>query len=60
MTFRDIGEALAVPEEERLEVDDYVESEVNEDEGADLSGVPDGEYHELSTATPDEFEDEEI
>jgi hypothetical protein len=51
---RDTGELLAVPPEERLEVDDHLPSEDNEDQFADVSGVPDGEYVELSTASEDE------
>lgn len=55
----DIGDHLEVPAEERLDVDDYVKVEANEDEMIfDFSDVPDGEIVELSTATPDEYEHE--
>lgn len=41
----DIGDILAVPEAERLEVDD---PEPNDDADADLSDVPDGDVVDLS------------
>lgn len=56
----DIGTYLEVPEEERQDTDEFVPEEVNEDEFRyDFSDVPDGEYVELSTATPDEFDEED-
>lgn len=60
----DTGDALHVPEEERLDHDDFVEEEVNEDELQEgFAEVPDGEYVELETADlddEDEADDEEV
>lgn len=39
----DIGTLLEVPEGQRLDVDDVRLDEMNEDEYADLSSVPDGQ-----------------
>lgn len=51
---RDTGELLEVPEDQRLDEDDYLPEEDNEDAFADLSSVPDGKYVKLSTASDDE------
>jgi hypothetical protein len=51
---RDIGDVLEVPRDQRLAIDDHLPSEVNDDEFADLSSVPDGEVVVLSTAHLDE------
>lgn len=51
-TPEDIGDLLAVPEEERRDVDPS--PEYNADAGFDIEVVPDGVYHELSTASDDE------
>jgi hypothetical protein len=48
----DIGDFLAVPEEERLDVDPA--PEYNADAGFDVQVVPDGEYRELSTSAEEE------
>ena len=57
--MKDIGDYLEVPEDQRAAVDDHPVEEVNLDEFTDLSGVPEGEYVELSTAGDDEpLEDE--
>lgn len=48
----DIGDYLAVPEEEQKDVDPN--PEYNADAGFDINVVPDGEYVELSTADDDE------
>lgn len=45
----DIGTILEVPEDQRLDVDPDDEP-ANEDEGVDMSQVPDGEVVKLSTA----------
>lgn len=53
----DIGDILHVPEDQRLDVDDTPDNEVNEDEfQTDFSDVPDGEVVELSTAHLDDDE----
>lgn len=51
---RDIGDVLEVPEDQRLDIDDYPDDEVNADEFTDLSDVPEGEPVDLSTASLDE------
>lgn len=50
---QDIGTILEVPEDQRLDVDPDDE-EPNEDEGHDVSQVPDGEIYKLSTAEEDD------
>lgn len=52
--LQDTGDFLKVSEEERLDFDDCLDEESNEDEFADYSEVPDGQYVELSTASADE------
>jgi hypothetical protein len=52
----DIGTLLEVPEGQRLEVDDPAQEDPNDDEGGDVSDVPDGEVVRLSTADLDELE----
>ena len=48
MGEQDTGDFLEVPEGDRQDVDPA--PEYNADAGFDLKVVPDGEYHELSTA----------
>ena len=58
-SLEDTGDHAEVPEDERLDEDDYVEEEVNEDEhNYDFSDVPDGEEVELSTANLDDTSDD--
>lgn len=52
----DTGTFLDVPEGDRLDYDDVEFEDPNEDEGWDMSNVPDGEIVELSTAFLDEEE----
>lgn len=55
----DIGDLLEVPEDQRLERDDDIASERNDDEWSDLSSVPDGVPVTLSTADLDD-EDNDV
>ena len=60
--LQDIGDFLEVPEDQRYEVDEADPEQENEDQFADLSHVPDGDYVVLSTASDDEpigFEEED-
>lgn len=50
-TDYDIGDALEVPEDQRLDHDDHVPEEVNADEGDDdFADVEEGDVVVLSTA----------
>lgn len=53
---RDIGTVLAVPEDEREQVDPNPADvgEENDDAGADLSHVPEGEWVDLSSSDDEE------
>jgi hypothetical protein len=48
----DIGDILAVPKDQQIDGDPP--PAYNADAGFDINVVPDGEYHELSTADEDE------
>lgn len=60
--LQDTGDFLEVPEDQRYDIDDPDHEDANEDEFADLSHIPDGDYVVLSTASDDEpigFEEED-
>lgn len=57
---QDTGDLLEVPVKDRLEEDDFVLEEVNEDEHrTDFTDVPDGNVVTLSTAYLDDDEEED-